>query len=194
MSSERVARIHRISEANTVTVNKIRSFCVEMAHSSISLLSKPLQAQNAINDTITGIVRYPNFIEIRGVTLDMLEPEDTAGIVAALKIGGLDNFMFWYVKNIGGQESPPVVEKIIDKNVDHFVEAWFKNHNDSFPDLDWQEMEKAHKQTISEPGEKTYRIYTALFNGMQTSTIEQFIEDTIPSEFPFYGIENVFPN
>ena len=183
MPTERAIRINQLTEANKPIINRVRSVCEQIAPNAIKSLSKLQETNYAIVSLTEGILHAPETIELRGMTLDLLEPEDRISVAATLNILSLPRFMAWHDENFYGQKSPSFVKKIVDRTMDHFVETWVEQNRGNFPEPDWQKLEETHEKVMSGEKKGLYEVYVALVNGVQTSTVEQFLEDTLPDEY-----------
>lgn len=190
MPTERAIRLNQIAEANKPIINRVRSVCEQIAPLALNSLSNPTQAQSVIDVVTHGIINTPEYVEIRGISLDSLKKKERRGLAAALKIGGLIFFSLWHDRYILGQKNPPVVKKIIDRDVDHFIEGWVMAYDGKFPEPDWKQIEEAHEKVMSGSEDKIYGPYVSLFHFMQVSAVEQFLEETLPPEFPFFTSPN----
>lgn len=183
MPTERAIRINQIAETNRPIVNRVRLVCEQIAPHAIKSLEKMHETNYSIVSVTEGILHYPEMIELRGMTLDLLEPEDRISLAATLNLLSLPKFKAWYDESVHGQENDSFTKKIVDRTMDHFVETWVEENHGNFPEPDWQKLEEAHEKVMSGEKKDIYEVYFALFNGIQTSTVEQFLEDTLPDEY-----------
>lgn len=183
MPTERAIKINQLAEANKPIINRVRLVCEQIAPNAIKSLSKLHETNYAIVSVTEGILHFPQMIELRGMTLDLLDLEDRISLATTLNLLSLSKFMAWHDENLNGREKSSFVKKIVDRTMDHFVETWAERHHGNFPEPDWEKMEETDKKVMSGEKKGLYEVYVALVNGVQTSTVEQFLEDTLPDEY-----------
>ena len=128
------------------------------------------------------MLRYPERVFIAGRVLSIFSGKKRFELAQALASEGKQKFKKWYEEkrlNDLFNNKSNLRKRILDKNLYHFIQFWDIHTKGEFYEPDWKELDNAHQLLTSGKNERVYPLYVKIFDGMQTSALECFIEDEV---------------
>lgn len=174
-------RLKGLVKKHPEIVEKVRANLEKMYELSVSQLEDPRVLKNAIGMSIDGILRYPERVFIAGRLISAFPNRSRSMVVQALSRDGQQKLVEWYnEKGIRGLfTGDRLRDRIIDKNLYHFVQFWDIHTKGKFNDPDWRQLEESLINLENGINRGHYPLLPKLHDGLQHSALECFIEDSI---------------
>lgn len=183
MPSERQQLLRKQEELHKETVERIRDWNKKIAPLAFQPLPESEEiTHNMLEMLADGLLFYPGNIEIRGTLMSEFPEEYRIQLARRINTEGLAYFKGWFNKHISGEGNPETIQRIVNRNTDHFIEFWTQRHRGGFPEPDWHKLEESHAKILSGVNNGIYPLYVRMFDGLQVSAFEVFLEDMVPPD------------
>lgn len=179
--STQAERLRQLELAHLDEVNRMKDFAVQMVEPAIDSLGDKQRRSDAIMMFLNGILDVPEAIHFRGKTFASYDHRFRHNVGDGLYRFGLRQFGDWLKSNWEGDMREWTAVRINERNVAHFMDTWYGG-DDERPPVDWDALQRSHDALLTGHQEEIDPLYVQLFNGMQTSALELFLEDTSPGD------------
>lgn len=173
--------LRQLELAHLDDVNRMKDFAAHLVTPAIDVLSRSEQRKAAITMFLNGVLDVPEAIHFRGKTFASYNRTFRHMVGSGLYKYGYRQFGDWLHTNWEGDMREWTAVRINERNIAHFLETWYGGEEEH-PAPDWDSLQRSHDRLMSGQNSELDPLYTRLFDGMQISALELFLEDTSPAD------------
>lgn len=177
----RLERLQQLAQEHESTVSRMRQFASGVIDYPLNELAIPGEREYTINFFIGEMQKVPYLLHFRDKRLIDYSYVFLNQLATDLATNGAGGFGKWYKENWEEVDKESTRGRILDRNMEHFVEAWYDTGNESL-EPDWNALQESHNIVMSGKGQVFNNLYGSLYQGFKTSALECFLDDTLPRE------------
>jgi hypothetical protein len=179
-------RFQDIVERNGLIIQKLADWNDTLTIPAIIALAQEDVRSRVMNKILHTLQNKPQKIALHGITFNKLSNNSKQAITQLIRYQDSTQLTRWYTQLVKQTaESYQTVKRIQQHNLDHMIEYWLERHQGTFPIPNWYAMTEMHTTFGTDIQPRAYDdLYMEMYNGLQTSTFEVYLEDTISVTSP----------